>query len=115
MLILFHKRTREMVARMKVRHSTIIHHLNGKSKESWQIDSAWNKWKQLFCYFKKKRKKKKDKQNPFLKRVIEESCKVCKNMLRFHVNTEDRNRIEIVLIKYIQNVSKKATVGNISQ
>lgn len=66
----------------------------------------------MFCYFKKKRKKKKDKQNPFLKRVIEESCK---NMLRFHVNTEDRNRIEIVLIKYIQNVSKKATVGNISQ
>lgn len=114
MLILFHKRTREMVARMKVRHSTIIHHLNGKSKESWQIDSETN-GNSCFVTLKKKERKKKDKQNPFLKRVIEESCKVCKNMLRFHVNTEDRNRIEIVLIKYIQNVSKKATVGNISQ
>lgn len=58
-----------MIVRMKVQHSTIIHHLNGKSKESWQIDSAWNKWKQLFRSFKKK---KKDKQNSFLKRVIEE-------------------------------------------
>lgn len=86
MLILFHKRIREMVARMKVRHSTIIHHLNGKSKESWQIDSAWNKWKQLCCYFKKN----KDKQNPFLlKRVIEERILKYVKYITFRINTED--------------------------
>lgn len=63
-----------MVVRMKVRHSTIIHHLNGKSKESWQIGSAWVKTdgNSYFVTLKEKEKKKKDKQNPFLKCIIEE-------------------------------------------